>query len=161
MYSKLFYLIWSASSLRGLTDRMASEKTVRHNHEIFYWLHVNIWTKVITNHWYWGMFLLNAIYDAWQTYDTGSSLLSKLRTDKLNSHSQRHINVLRVSQCLCKPQFDSSPEPLALSVGVWRMSAKSSRCNTGICSTDNLLQTTGFLPELMAFLWQFYFLVEM
>lgn len=75
-------------------------------------------------------------------------------------NSKRHISVLGFSQCLCKPLYDTSPEPLALSVGAWRMSTKSSRCCTGICSTDNLLHTDGFLPKLMAFLWQFYFLVE-
>lgn len=58
-----------------------------------------------------------------------------------------------VNHCLTLPQ---SP-----SVGAWRMSAKSSRCYRGICSADNLLHTAGFLPKLMAFLWQFYFLAEM
>lgn len=76
-------------------------------------------------------------------------------------HSHRHITVLRFSQCLCEPLFDTSPEPLCLSVGAWRMSTQSSRCYRGICSTDNLLHAAGFLSKLMAFLWQFYILVEM
>lgn len=45
---------------------------------------------------------------------------------------------------MCKLLYDTSPEPLGLSVGAWSMSAQSSRCSAGI----HLLHTAGFVPRL-------------
>lgn len=61
---------------------------------------------------------------------------------------------------MCRPLCDTSPEPLRLSGAAWRMSTKSSRCFPRMQSTDKPLYTAGVLPELIALLWKFYFLVE-